>query len=72
MDPAATGGIPNSVAVKFDLFSNNGEGNDSTGLYTDGAAPTNAGSINLTSTGINLHSGDPFDVMMVMPMRRLR
>src|SRR5207302_8270219 len=30
--PGGTGGIPNSVAVKFDLYSNNGEGNDSTGL----------------------------------------
>ena len=27
------GGIANSVAVKFDLYSNNGEGVDSTGLY---------------------------------------
>src|SRR5208282_6917615 len=57
-----TGGITPSVAIKFDLYNNNGEGDDSTGLYTDGAAPTNAGSINLTSTGVNLHSGDPFDV----------
>ena len=55
-----SGGIPNSVAVKFDLYSNNGEGPDSTGLYTDGAAPTNIGSIDLSSTGINFHSGDVF------------
>jgi len=33
-------GIPNSVAVKFDLYSNQGEGPDSTGLYVDGAVPT--------------------------------
>ena len=59
-----TGGIPNSVAVKFDLYSNQGEGNDSTGLYTDGAAPTNVGSINLSSTGINLHSGDVFQATL--------
>ena len=39
------------MAVKFDLYSNQGEGNDSTGLFTDGAAPTNVGSINLSSTG---------------------
>jgi fibronectin type 3 domain-containing protein len=51
--------ILESVAIKFDLFSNAGEGNDSTGLYTDGAPPTNVGSIDLTNTGINLHSGDP-------------
>jgi hypothetical protein len=49
--------IPNSVAVKFDLYNNAGEGTDSTGLYTDGAAPT-LPSVDLSSTGINLHSGD--------------
>ncbi|WP_263337675.1 chitobiase/beta-hexosaminidase C-terminal domain-containing protein [Acidicapsa dinghuensis] len=50
-------GIPNSVAVKFDLYSNAGEGPDSTGLYTDGASPT-VPAIDLSSTGINFHSGD--------------
>jgi autotransporter-associated beta strand protein len=55
-------GINNSVAIKFDLNNNNGEGNDSTGLYTDAASPTNAGSIDLTSTGIDFHSGDLFRV----------
>src|SRR5690348_6507110 len=48
-------GIGNSVAVKFDLYSNAGEGNNSTGLYVDGAAPT-VPAINL-SGGVNLHSG---------------
>jgi Legume lectin domain/Chitobiase/beta-hexosaminidase C-terminal domain/Bacterial lectin len=57
------GGIPKSVAVKFDLFSNEGEGPDSTGLYTDGASPT-VPAINLTTTGINLHSGDIFNVLL--------
>src|SRR5262249_25744639 len=38
--PGGAGGIPHSIAVKFDLFSNQGEGNDSTGLYIDGASPT--------------------------------
>jgi hypothetical protein len=57
-------GIPNSVAVKFDLFSNAGEGPDSTGLYTDGAAPT-VPAVNLSSTGINLHSGDVMHAHMV-------
>jgi hypothetical protein len=52
-------GIPKSVAIKFDLFDNAGEGPDSTGLYTDGAVPT-VPAINLTGTPINLHSGDPF------------
>jgi fibronectin type 3 domain-containing protein len=57
-------GIPNSVAIKFDLYNNAGEGNDSTGLYTNGAAPTNVGSIDLTSTGIDLHSQHVFNVSM--------
>jgi len=57
-------GIANSVAVKFDLYNNAGEGSDSTGLYTDGAAPT-VPSVDLSSTGINLHSGDIMDAQMV-------
>ena len=57
-------GIPNSVAIKFDLYSNAGEGNDSTGLFTNGAPPTNVGSIDLTSTGVNLHSQHVFNVLM--------
>ena len=57
-------GIPSSVAVKFDLYNNAGEGTDSTGLYTGGAAPT-VPSIDLSSTGINLHSGDTMHAHMV-------
>jgi fibronectin type 3 domain-containing protein len=57
-------GIPNSVAIKFDLYSNAGEGNDSTGLYINGASPTNVGSIDLTSTGLDLHSQHVFNVSM--------
>jgi len=49
-------GIASSVAVKFDLYNNAGEGNNSTGLYINGAAPT-VPAINLGSTPINLHSG---------------
>ncbi|HWA96986.1 MAG TPA: fibronectin type III domain-containing protein, partial [Pirellulales bacterium] len=56
--------ITSSIAIKFDLASNNGEGNDSTGLYINGATPTNVGSIDLTSTGIDLHSGHVFNVAM--------
>ena len=56
-------GIASSVAIKFDLYSNGGEGPDSTGLYTNGANPT-LPAINLSSTGINLHSGDIFNVQM--------
>jgi hypothetical protein len=57
-------GITNSVAVKFDLYSNAGEGSDSTGLYTGGAVPTTP-SIDLSSTGINLHSGDVMHAHLV-------
>jgi hypothetical protein len=51
------------VAVKFDLFNNSGEGADSTGLFTNGATPT-LPAIDLTPTGIDLHSGHVFNVHM--------
>jgi len=57
-------GIPSSVAVKFDLYNNSGEGIDSTGLYQNGQSPTTP-FVDLSSTGINLHSGDIFQVHMV-------
>ncbi len=57
-------GIPSSVAVKFDLYNNAGEGTDSTGLYTDGASPT-VPAIDMTSSGVNLHSGDTMAVHLV-------
>ena len=57
-------GIPNSVAVKFDIYNNAGEGTDSTGLYTGGAAPT-VPAIDLSSTGIVLLSGDLMHAHMV-------
>jgi hypothetical protein len=50
-------GIGSSVAVKFDLYNNAGEGTDSTGFYTDGAAPT-VPSVDMTASGVSLHSGD--------------
>jgi hypothetical protein len=58
-------GINNSVALKFDLYNNNGEGTDSTGLYINGAAPFNVGSVDLSGTAINLLSGDPINVVLV-------
>ncbi|HWE01716.1 MAG TPA: hypothetical protein VG326_04840 [Tepidisphaeraceae bacterium] len=59
----AGGGINNSIAVTFDLANNSGEGSDSTGLFTDGAAPAGVSNTHdLTSTGIDLHSGDLFAV----------
>jgi len=56
--------ITNSIAVKFDLHSNDGEGSNSTGLYINGAAPTTP-SIDLLPAGINLHSGHVFHVELV-------
>ena len=56
--------ITKSVAVKFDLYSNGGEGPNSTGLYTNGASPNATNSINLTGTGIDLHSGHVFNASM--------
>jgi hypothetical protein len=55
--------ITNSVAVKFDLYSNNGEGPDSTGLYVNGASPTTP-AVDMTGSGVDLHSGDTFHVHM--------
>jgi hypothetical protein len=58
--------IPISLAIKFDLFSNSGEGTNSTGLYIAtrgdefGPSPT-VPAITLTG-GINLHSGHIFQV----------
>ena len=56
-------GIANSVAVKFDLYNNSGEGSNSTGLYQNGAVPALPAS-DLSSSGINLHSGDKLSVHM--------
>jgi hypothetical protein len=58
--PGGTPGIGNSIAVKFDLYNNNGEGEDSTGLYTDGASPTTP-FVDLTPSGIVLTEGDTID-----------
>jgi hypothetical protein len=61
--PGGTAGIGKSVAVKFDLYSNDGEGVDSTGLYTDGASPT-IPAVSMTSSGVNLHTTDVFNVQI--------
>ena len=50
-------GIAKSVAIKFDFYSNSGEGTDSTGLYTNGAEPI-LPAIDMTSSGVFLNSGD--------------
>jgi len=58
-----TGGIPKSLAVKFDFYNNAGEGAHSTGLYTNGASPT-VPSTDMTASGVNLLSGDVMNVHM--------
>jgi LysM repeat protein len=57
-------GIQNSVALKFDIYNNAGEGTDSIGVYTDGAAP-NIPATDLSSSGIKLSSGDPIYAQLV-------
>lgn len=55
--------ITNSVAIKFDLHNNDGEGQSSTGLYIDGASPT-VPAVNLLPSNIDLHSGHSFHVTL--------
>jgi len=55
--------MPNSMAVKFDLYNSSGEGPDSTGLYLNGALPT-VPAIDLSTSGIDLHSDDTMAVHM--------
>ena len=61
--PGGAPGIANSIAVKFDIYSNAGEGTDSTGLYTGGASPTTP-ALDMTSSGVSLLSGDVLNVHM--------
>jgi hypothetical protein len=56
--------IKPSVALKFDLHSDDGEGSNSTGLYENGASPTSP-YIDLASAGINLHEGHTFHVHLL-------
>jgi serine/threonine protein kinase len=55
-------GIEHSVAIKFDLRDNEGEGSNSTGVYFGGKAPQKEGSVDLGASGIDLHSGRLMDV----------
>ena len=54
-------GLTNSVAVKFDLYTGTG---DETGLLTNGA-DTTAVNVDMSSSGLSLHSGNPLAVTMV-------
>jgi hypothetical protein len=55
-------GVTNSVAVKFDIYDNAGEGANSTGLYLNGAVPTMPATT--IGGGVNLLSGDVMSVHM--------
>jgi len=61
---SGTGGIQHSFAVKFDVYSNAGEGTDSTGIYVNGASPTTP-SVDLTGSGVVLSSGDTIGAHLV-------
>ena len=49
--------ILKSVAVKFNFYDYNGEGSDSTGIYTNGQAP-GLPTVDISPSGIQLGSGD--------------
>ena len=63
--------IAKSVAVKFDLYDNHGEGPDSTGLFVNGDSPTvptgaNPVEATVDMTGmVDLHSGDVMSVTLL-------
>jgi Legume lectin domain/Bacterial lectin len=52
-------GLTNSIAVKFDLVDNAGEGSNSVGVFTGGAPPTTP-AVSLDGTGIDLHDGSAY------------
>jgi hypothetical protein len=57
--------IGNSLAVKFDLHNNAGEGTNSTGIYFNGASPT-VPAVDLSPSRINLHNGHTFHVRLYL------
>jgi Legume lectin domain/Chitobiase/beta-hexosaminidase C-terminal domain len=61
--PGGPLGIAKSVAVKFDIYDNAGEGPNSTGLYTGGASPTIPATT--FTGGVDLHSGHVFSAHIV-------
>jgi hypothetical protein len=69
--PGGPRGIGNSIAIKFDIFNNAGEGNNSTGLFSDGRSPTvpERGSgdvlVDLTGSAIDLRSQHVFQVDLI-------
>ena len=61
-DPSPNAPIAKSVAIKFDTVNNAGEGTNSTGFYINGASPTTPAAT--LGGGVNLHSGDIFNVVV--------
>ena len=61
--PTQAGAILNSLAIKFDLYSNAGESPNSTGLYVSGTRPTTP-AVDLTPSAIDLHSGHAMNVQL--------
>ena len=57
-------GIASSASIKFDIWSDNGEGSDSTGLYIDGAVPQNVGSLDMTGSGIVLNNTHVYNAIV--------
>ncbi len=51
------GGIGKSIAVKFNFYNYNNEGSDSTGLYTNGAAPV-LPTVDVSPSGVQIGGGD--------------
>src|SRR5882724_3700186 len=63
---SGTGGIPNSVAVGFQLYSTvlGNKPVSLTGVWTNGASPAQTPGSDTTPSGVNLHSGDVMSVHM--------
>ena len=57
------GAILKSLGIKFDIYSNVGEGPNSTGLYLNGARPTTP-ALDMTPSGVDLHRGHPMNVQL--------
>jgi hypothetical protein len=58
-NPGSPAGFGDSLAIKFDLHNNAGEGPNSTGLYFNGAYPSTP-AVDLYPSRIDLHSGHTF------------
>ncbi len=63
-DTGTPAGIAKSIAIKFDIYNNSGEGTDSTGIFANGVSPT-IPAVDLTSSGIVLASGDTISAQLV-------